>query len=199
MKKGILLVFFASSLIVAQAQIKFGAKAGLNIAGLAGDDADDFKSKLGFNLGGFVEVPIAENFTVKPELMYSGQGAKFDDDDIDSKFALGYLNVPILGKYTSSSGFFGETGPQLGFLLSAKAKTDEVDVDVKDNFKGIDFGWAFGIGYEMAESGFGVNARYNLGLSSIADDDDGDVSVKNSVFQIGVFKTFGGGASARRR
>lgn len=200
MKKVILLFLFASSIVIStQAQLKIGAKAGLNLANIVGDDApDEAKTKLGFNIGGFVEVPVAENFTVKPELVFSLQGAKSDDND-DSKLNLNYLNIPVLGKYTTSSGFYGETGPQLGFLVGAKAKSDDGDVDVKDFYKGIDFAWAFGVGYEFAESGFGVNLRYNLGLSNIVDDGDADVSQKNSVFQIGVTKTIPTGGAARRR
>ena len=200
MKKVLLFFVFATSLIVSQAQVKFGGKAGLNLSTFSGDDADDIKSKIGFNIGAFAEIPVATSFAVKPELVFSTQGAKSDDNTAgDIKLAFNYLNIPLLGKYNTSSGFFAETGPQIGFLLSAKAKSDDVDVDVKDQFKGTDFAWAFGIGYEMAESGFGVNLRYNLGLSNLPDDDDDDASFKNSVFQLGVFKTIGAGGSAHRK
>ena len=196
MKKVILLFVFASSLIVSQAQVKFGGKAGLNLSSFSGDDAENVKAKVGFNIGALAEIPVGTNFSVKPELVFSTQGAKAEDLD-DAKFNLNYLNVPLLAKYTSASGFFAEAGPQIGFLLSAKAKSDDVDVDVKDQFKSTDFSLALGIGYEMLESGFGVNLRYNLGLSDIPDADD--ASFKNSVFQIGVFKTFGPGAVTRRK
>lgn len=196
MKKAILLFVLATSLVASQAQVKFGGKLGLNLAGLSGDDADDSKSKIGFNIGALAEIPVAQSFAFKPELVFSTQGAKSDDND-DSKLNLSYLNVPLLGKYNTTSGFFAETGPQIGFLLGAKAKDDQNDADVKEFYKSTDFAWAFGIGYEMAESGFGVNLRYNLGLSNIPDFDD--VSQKNSVFQLGVFKTFGPGAAAKRK
>ena len=199
MKNLVLLFVFASALTVSQAQVKFGGKAGLNLSNFSGDDADDSKSKIGFNIGGFAEIPVASSFAVKPELVFSTQGAKSDETTFsdDIKLNLNYLNVPILGKYNSTSGFFAETGPQIGFLLSAKAKAGDEDADVKDAFKSTDFSWAFGLGYEMLESGFGVNLRYNLGLGNIAEDDDG--SLKNSVFQLGVFKTFGSGATVRRK
>jgi hypothetical protein len=38
----------------------------------------------------------------------------------------------------------------------------------------------------------GVDARYNLGLSNIAAQEVNGYSVKNSVFQVGVFYIFGG-------
>ena len=195
MKKVLLLFVFASSLIVSQAQVKFGGKAGLNLSTFSGDDADGAKSKIGFNIGALVEIPVASSFAVKPEVVFSTQGAK-DEEGGDTKLNMNYLNVPVLGKYTSTSGFFAETGPQIGFLMSAKAKSDEVDIDVKDGFKSTDFSWAFGIGYEMLESGFGVNLRYNLGLSNLPDE---DAKFKNSVFQLGIFKTFGSSATTRRK
>jgi opacity protein-like surface antigen len=188
MKKAILLFVCAVSLAVAsQAQdIKFGAKAGLNLASLSGEDADEAKMKIGFHVGGLVQIPLADQLLLQPELVYSAQGAKDEDDD-DNKLNLGYINVPVLAKYQSTSGFFGETGPQIGILLAAKSKFEGGSTDVKDDMKKIDFSWAFGIGYQTA-SNVGVNVRYNLGLSKIYD--EGEAKVKNSVFQIGVFYIF---------
>jgi hypothetical protein len=47
------------------------------------------------------------------------------------------------------------------------------------------------------ESGFGVNARYNLGFSNIIDEEDSG-EWKNSVIQVGVFYLLGGGGSAKK-
>ena len=196
MKKVFLLFVLGATFAVSQAQVKFGAKAGLNIATLTGEDIEDVKSKLGFNVGAFAEIPVSDNFSVKPEVVYSDQGAKMEGEG-DAKYNLGYVNIPVLAKYTSTSGFFGETGPQLGILASAKVKYDGGSVDYKDQTKSIDFAWAFGVGYQL-EQGFGFNARYNLGLASIADG-EGDATVKNGVFQVGVFYTFGGSASTASR
>src|SRR5687768_6232748 len=143
MKNLVLLLVFASALTVSQAQVKFGGKAGLNLSNFSGDDADDAKSKIGFNIGGFAEIPVASTFAVKPELVFSTQGAKSDDNTFgDFKLNLSYLNIPILGKYNTASGFFAETGPQIGFLLAAKAKADDESEDVKDFYKSTDFAWA---------------------------------------------------------
>jgi hypothetical protein len=188
MKKVFLSFFLAASFLGASAQVQFGVKAGANIANLVGDDADGAKSKFGFNAGAFVEIPAGEKFSVKPELVYSLQGAKADDDGDDSKLNLSYLNIPVLAKYNITEGFFAETGPQFGFLMSAKAKEGDDDADVKDFYKGFDFSWGLGLGYELPE-GFGFNARYNLGLSKI--DEEGEAKVKNGVFQVGVFYKFG--------
>ena len=63
-----------SSLTFAQ---QFGLKAGMNVSSLS-DDAtmDDNKSKIGFNAGVFMNAPLAESFSIQPELLYSQMGNK---------------------------------------------------------------------------------------------------------------------------
>src|SRR5688500_11284231 len=137
MKKVFLSFVLAASFLGASAQVQFGVKAGANIANLTGDDAEGSKSKFGLNAGAFVEIPVADKFSVKPELVYSLQGAKGEDDS-DEKLNLSYINIPVLAKYNIAEGFFAETGPQIGFLVSAKAKDGDDDTDVKDAFKSTD-------------------------------------------------------------
>jgi hypothetical protein len=185
MKKIFLLIVMAGSFAVSKAQITYGAKAGLNVSNVGGEDTDGNKAKLGFHVGGFVGVPVAENFSINPELVFSLQGAKYEND---SKVNMSYLNIPVMARYTTKSGFFGETGPQLGFLMSAKAKEDGESDNVKDYFKKTDFSWAFGIGY-LTQSNIGLNARFNLGLSKL--DEEGQAKVFNRVFQVGMFYVLG--------
>ena len=176
----------AGAFAVSQAQqVSYGVKGGLNVSNVGGEDTDGNKAKLGFYAGGFVNVAVAESFSIQPELVFSLQGAKFDDD---AKINMSYLNIPVLARYTTRSGFFGETGPQLGFLMSAKQKGDGGSANVKDYFKKTDFSWAFGVGY-LSQSNIGVNARFNLGLSKL--DEDGEAKVFNRVFQVGLFYVLG--------
>lgn len=193
MKRVIVLLLCVTSFAAANAQVGFGGKAGVNLATFSGD-VEDVKMKIGYYVGGLVQIPVSESFIIQPELVFSAQGAKSEDSEDDVKANFNYLNIPIMAKYQSTSGFFAETGPQIGFLMSAKMKAGDTDVDVKEYYKSTDFNWAFGLGYQMA-SGFGVNARYNLGLSSIYDEDVDDEKVKNSVFQIGVFYVLGKSAN----
>ena len=86
-----------------------------------------------------------------------------------------------------NDGFRLQTGPQLGFLVGAESKVGDVEVDQKDNYSTIDFSWTFGAGY-LFPSGFGVDARYNHGISNISDVNA--VEVRNRVFQFGLFYQF---------
>lgn len=167
--------------------IKFGIKAGANFADLGGDDAEGFDMKVGFHGGAIVNIPIAETFAFNPELYFSAEGAKIEE--LDAKLALGYIRLALMFQYVTSSGFFAELGPNLGFLMSAKAKNDDEEEDIKDSFKGIDFALGVGIGYKL-KSGLGFGARYNFGLSNIIDEDDADV--KTSCINLGLFYMLGG-------
>jgi hypothetical protein len=192
MKKGLLLFVCVLALTtLSQAQVRFGVKAGINLANVSGDDVDGNSMKIGFNAGAVAKISVSEAFSIQPEIVYSDQGAKLEDD---VKLNLSYINIPILAQY-NTGGFIIETGPQFGFRMGAKLKGDGGSLDLKEQTKGFDLGWGIGVGY-LTQSGFGVNARYNLGLSNIADDDDGDL--KNSVIQIGVFYLFSGGGSAKK-
>jgi hypothetical protein len=190
MKKLFLVLVCASSLVAANAQVRFGVKAGANFATIT--DASGAKSKVGINGGLQVGVPLSSMFSFAPEAVYSAQGAKADGD---VSINLNYINLPLLLQYNNASGFFANTGPQIGFLMSAKQKIGSESGDIKDQMNSTDFSWAIGAGF-ATKSGFGFNARYNLGLSKIAKDDAGGSS-KNSVIQAGFFYNFGGGAEKK--
>ena len=189
MKKTFLLFFAVLALTASQAQnsnITFGLKAGANFSSWSGDDSGDAEMKTGFHAGATVNIPFGGTWAVNPEIYFSAEGAKFEGGKLNSN----YIRIPVLFQYANPSGFYAETGPSLGLLMTAEAKEDGVeDVDMKDFFKKTDFSWAVGLGYRM-KNGFGFGARYNLGLSSIAD--EGDADVKNTNIQVGVFYFLGG-------
>ncbi len=192
MKKLVVLFLSAGAFFTANAQVQFGVKAGANFATLAGSGADGAKTKVDFHGGAFAHIPLMNSFFLQPELVYSRQGAKAASDGMDFTVNQSYLNIPVLAKYHHSSGFFGETGPQLGFLLAANVKAGDMTENVKSSYKSTDFSWAFGLGYTCSSIGAGIDARYNLGLTNIAAQEVSGYSVKNSVFQIGVFYLIGG-------
>jgi hypothetical protein len=178
MKKASLLVLAMTIVIVSQAQIRFGARGGLNISNVVGKETSGWKSKAGIFIGGFAEIPVLSKFSVQPELYYSMEGAKWDGED-GAKTSLGYIKLPVLARYTLPAGFYGETGPQIGFLLNATDTYDGEKEDIKEYLKKTEFSWVVGAGYFVTPQ-IGVHARYNASFSSFYETE------KNSVFQIGV-------------
>jgi hypothetical protein len=188
MKRSLLLFVCAVAITtVSQAQVRFGFKGGANLANITGD-MEGTKMKIGFNAGAIVKISVSEIFSVQPELIYSAQGAKIEE--LDANLNLSYINLPVMAQ-ANISGFIIETGPQLGYLMSAKIKADGESVDIKENLKSIDFAWGIGLGYQMPGSGLGISARYNIGLSGI-NETEGDEKAKNSVIQLGFHYFLGG-------
>jgi hypothetical protein len=172
---------------VAQSNVHLGIKAGVNVASLKVENGNDPDAKVSFNAGALAHIHVSKYFAVQPELLISGQGAKTDIGNTTTKLSLTYLNIPVLAQYMFGDGFRLETGPQLGFLLSAKTKANKVTVDVKDGYKTTDFSWAFGAGY-VSSMGLGVDVRYNLGISDI--NDASGNKIQNRVFSLGLFYQF---------
>jgi len=195
MKKFLLIVcvcVFAASFSYAQ-DLKFGAKAGLNLTNIVGDDADDFDMKAGLYFGGFMNVSLNDKLSFQPELLYSMQGAKDEYKEegmsFDETIKLSYLNIPMLLKMSlgTSNKVHVYAGPQLGFLLDAKVDIDGTDLDIKDEMNSVDFSFNLGLSYDVSDN-MSLDVRYNRGLSKLGD--EGDAKMYNSGFQFGAAYTF---------
>ena len=201
MKKIILtaVAVFAFGFTYAQ-KAEFGIKGGLNIANqnFSGDGAPSPSSLIGFHVGGFVEIKIADKFSIQPELLYSTQGSKFDmivdidgtDYNTENTIKLAYINIPVMFKYYATEKFSLEAGPQIGFLVDSKLEVNvlgqSVTQDGKDLFESVDFGLNLGAGYDITKN-ISVGVRYNLGLANVAKTEDGsNDTIKNSVFSLSV-------------
>jgi len=182
-KLALVLTLLTTSIIVTNAQVQFGLKAGANFASITSSTGGS--TLIDFNAGALVKIPLADALSLQPEAVYSRQGIK----GTGGKLRLNYINIPVLFTYTLPAGVFFQTGPQLGILMSAKAVPDQGEsTDIKEAFKSTDFSWAFGTGYLIPDVNLGFNVRYNLGIASLGK--DGGPS-KNSVFQVGIFYLFG--------
>ncbi|MBF8148867.1 PorT family protein [Winogradskyella sp. F6397] len=158
--------------------IEFGAKAGLNISNFTGGDADR-NSLVGFHVGFISEIPLSEKFSLQPELLYSTQGSEAQDV---VKIKVDYLAIPVMAKYYLTEGFSLEVGPQFSFLVNDKAEYIDSDLpDADTDASSVDIGANVGLGYNLNSKLF-VQARYNFGISTVAENPD----ITNSVFQVGL-------------
>ena len=163
---------------VSQAQIKFGAKGGVNISNIDIEvEGLSFSpdSKTSFHLGVMAKYQLSEQFAIQPELVYSAEGADFEGDDFD----LNFINIPILFAYNPTEILSIHAGPQIGILSSAEVDGE----DIKDDLKGVNLSVAIGAAVELA-NGFTGGVRYNLGLSDLNDAEGDDTSLKANTFQI---------------
>ena len=167
---------------------ELGAKGGFNISNFTGTDSwqnAKTKSLVGFHLGGFVSFFLGDNFAIQPEVLFSSQGAKYEDATNKQNLKVDYINVPVMFKYRTTAGFFVEAGPQIGF------KTSETSLSIDSLAKSTDVSIAGGIGMH-GKSGIGIGVRYTAGLSKIGDfkpQNGINPDFKNGVLQISLFYT----------
>lgn len=183
------------------AQTSYGLKAGVTFPKLTasgGSISYTTDAATGFYLTGYADVPVASNFSFQPGLSLQNKGGKFStndfidlEDDQSATMNLMYIEVPLNFVYNIPAGagnvFLG-AGPYAAYGASVKVKSgsfsesgsfDEADL------KPFDAGVNFLGGYKLA-NGFLINAGYGLGLTNIAKDTDGDGSLKNKVFSVGI-------------
>ena len=212
MKKILLATAFALTVSLANAQLKYGLKAGVNFANMGiSSQGMSFspKSQTSFHLTGFVDVAISEKFSFQPGLSFQGKGYKLDVDGEEGsatgKFNLGYLEVPlnaVLYLPAGDGNVFIGAGPYAALGLFGKQKYDvsglgSGDEDVKfgnsedDDITSMDFGLNFMLGYRL-NSGLLFNAGYGLGLANNIPKDlrENDLKYKHKVFSISVGYSF---------
>lgn len=211
MKK--LLTFFTAAVFAlafvstATAQVRFGVKAGLNLANISFSNLGEVKPETSmlptFMVGGQVEFGLAENIGLGVGLQLQGKGVKsktdFLGETVESKVTPMYLQIPVYLTYRNS-GFFAGVGPYAGFGLFGKNKTDGTDSQnlkfgnsMDDDFAPLDFGAGLELGYEFGS--LRATASYNLGLANALPKDlvEGtDVKAKHGVIGIAPAYLFGG-------
>jgi Outer membrane protein beta-barrel domain len=164
-----------------------GLKAGANITNFTGGDFDAVKKKaiVGFHGGLYANFKLGA-LSIQPEVLISTQGARIDSVNGSYDWKVTYATVPVMLRYRTPAGIYFEAGPQVGFKLSEDVKNETIE-----NFaKGLDLSAAAGLGFQT-KGGFGIGARYLVGLSKVGDFDNTvanpDPDFKNSVIQVGVF------------
>ena len=170
----ILLLWIFSSAAVAQLGISKGLIGGLNMASLSGADvSSDAKGVTVYAGGVFLEINIPGPLSIEAEALYSMKGSKIALSNYTVTDNYSYVDIPVLLKYFLPIPVVRTclyAGPSYSILLSAKRKAEgsyvtNSEADIKDIMTTNDIGAVVGLG--VGFSVLRVDARYNLGLSTI--------------------------------
>ena len=170
------------------AQAQFGATAGLNMVNISGDDDVDADMKIGMHVGVSASFELSDAMTLKTGALYSMKGAQMDFGGETLKFNLSYIEIPANLSFAVSDQMSLMAGPYIGLLMGATMTMDGESEDLED-MAGMDFGINIGAGFAVTEV-ISINAGYQMGLTSL--DEDGDGDAKNSNIHIGMTYSFGG-------
>ena len=165
MEKLVVVLAFAAIIytpITAQ-NLKFGVKAGVNLANDTGDGEFDTGStaKAGIHLGGMAQWGISDQLAVQGEVLYSMQGFK---DEVTHK--LDYINIPITANYLVIESLGIQAGPQFGFNIKDTFEDNGNQGSLEA--KGFDLSAVFGAQYEFT-TGLLIQGRYQFGLIDFLD------------------------------
>ena len=123
MKKILMTVAFAALAIAgANAQVKFGVRAGLNHTDQAAKEYDikqETVPRISFHVGALVEYAFNDVVLMDAGLTYSNQGAKPKEGD--GALVQHALNLPVWFKY-DFAGFRPKAGLYAGYILSQQTK-----------------------------------------------------------------------------
>lgn len=183
MKKILLMAVVMLASVASYAQQAVGTftlqpKIGMNVASLTKCDGCD--PRIGLAAGVEAEYQATDIFSVSAGLIYSMQGNKTKEEGVTLTTKLDYINIPILANVYVTKGLAVKLGVQPAFNVSDKQKLSggKASVEAEDvGAESFDFSIPVGLSYEYNNVVF--DARYNFGVTNIADGGDS----KNSVFQ----------------
>ncbi|AZB28957.1 porin family protein [Chryseobacterium balustinum] len=210
-----------TSVVKAQ-ELKFGPKAGYSLSMLKAEgDGESYKfdSKSTFYVGGFVEYKFNDKFAVQGEVLYSPIGGKQEESvsytemgvtvtgTQKSDWKFGTVQIPVSAKYYATESLAFGLGLNVGIVTSAKveasatlsgsalgesfSESTSTTEDVKNDVNTLNLAPFVGAEYTL-ENGLFFDARYNLGVSNLIKNPEGNETLKNSFFQIGIGFKFGG-------
>lgn len=184
MKK--LLLFAALYLLVNVAGAQYfglGAKAGMNASHFTGRSQGQ-QTLYSFHAGSMAYFGINRHWGIQPEFLYSLQGGRLLVNNYRLNVKLNYYTMPVLLKYSTTSGFYAELGPQLMASSSQSINGQKVPFYARN----VDFSADAGVGYRWP-SGVGVGMRYVAGLSrtSIYYEDVRLPDFKTNAIQVSLF------------
>lgn len=196
MKRRIIFILLVGLLFTSQAKaqdvstsvVKIGPKIGLNISSLRGtQDYESASAKIGGNIGAVINIRWGQRYLdsdlgtgyigFQQEMLFSTQGALIDGKPLK----LNYFMVPMLLEFYPTEKINVELGPEFAFMMSRPntITQEQFTYDLKDLCSGKDIALVIGLGYEV-KNGLSINARYNMGLSKLAN----NLPWKNNVLQI---------------
>lgn len=165
------------------------------------------KSKTGFSIGGYANIPLADKFSFEPGIGYSQKGyimqgdinieaLKFLGTNTSAKVETHYIDVPLVLKAEVAKGLSIYAGPQFSYLLKNNLHVNagilgvsllNKKLDITNNFNRIDMGITGGIGYKF-DNGLNIKAGYDYGLSKL--DKNENLKAYNRAIKLTVGFTF---------
>jgi len=164
MKKVIVLIALFVGIISVSAQVKFGAKAGVNynnfgdVKTVVGDILETkADGKSGYHVGVWAktQVPVLGVY-IRPEFVYTQLKTNYASESLE----VNKIDVPVLIGAKLVGPVHGFVGPAFQFVLDSDYSLEDVKDIETDDFS---LGMQVGVGVELGK--LGIDVRWERGLS----------------------------------
>jgi hypothetical protein len=162
LKRLIVIVVLASTVLINYAQVKYSISGGINLTDLRNEwgmfDNPKILPRFGYSFGCGIEIPVVTTFFIKNQLNIVSKNYAFDTEDFYGagtegydRYSIVYLDIPVMaGYHFKEINFF--TGPYFDFCLGG---TNQHNLEYFDGNKD--------------EGTYGIDASGKLKSSEITD------------------------------
>lgn len=190
----LLIVAFLLSNLTYAADLRYGAKLGVNLANVSVDPKPagiSYKTRTGFGFGGIVNYGLNDKMNVRTEILYLMKGAKAEFTGGDDEWKVANLVVAPFYTYTlakwdckinpgNDASFFFQAGPEIGIKMEAKDKNG----NNLNNWNSSEVALNIGAGLTVPIGGGHLipDLRYSMGLTNLST--ASGLTVKSSGIQL---------------
>lgn len=186
MKRAILsLAFFIFSILSGHSQVLYGAKGGVNAAGVDFNSGGVYEYRKALYGGAFAKIDLNQRFFLQPELLYNVKGSKYSyivpNPSSPSgpgflergTLSFNYVSLPLLVGYRPVGGLSVVLGPELGYMLSMESTSEATSGyrQVLGESNKLDIGLDLGLSYALSPA-IAVEARFNYGFNTLNEHDE---------------------------
>jgi len=145
----------------------------------------EWKNKMGFLVGGGIELFSVPHISLDIDGFYFRKGSKVEVIGVERDYTLDVISItPLVRvKFLPGPSPYVLGGGEFSYILTHKLD----GVDIKNTTKSFDYGVIFGAGYEMSMPGASLffEGRYHLGVANILKDPlDPDASLKTKALLV---------------
>ncbi len=159
---------------------KYGVLGGFDIvkAHMTNMPDKEYTSKfydpmISYNVNGYFGYK-SEGFwgiSIEPGFIQKGGAQKFDKEtkEDDVRVELNYIQIPVLFDVYLNSRFFFSIGPELAYMVNARAKSIDFNNDIRTSYtREFEISSLFGINLNVIKN-IDIGLRYNHGITNLSE------------------------------
>lgn len=177
MKKLLFTLLLSFATIGVFSQFNIGLRGGISSSQVKIDETvDGIKittgdNSFGYHVGIYTQFIFKDKFILMPELLFSNSGGEMDLSDGTSfheiwNLTYNRMDIPVNFGVKFLKIFRVNAGPYAGILLSADARSADINQDVKDNYKNLLWGYQAGVGVDIWRLVMDVKYEGSFGSAS---------------------------------